>query len=52
MGSHRPYRPALSRAEIVEELRAGRGTKYDAQVTDILLEMVESGVAELNSGPA
>ncbi len=52
MGSHRPYRPARSRAEIMEELRAGRGTKYEPRVTDILLEMVESGVAELDSGPA
>jgi PAS domain S-box-containing protein len=52
MGSHRPYRPARRRVEIVEELKAGRGTKYDALVTDILLEMVESGAAELDSEPA
>jgi response regulator RpfG family c-di-GMP phosphodiesterase len=52
MGSHRPYRPARSRVEIVEELKSGRGTKYDARVTDILLEMVRSGAAELDIGPA
>ncbi len=52
MGSHRPYMPARSRAEITEELKAGRGTRYEARVTDILLEMVESGVAELDSDPA
>jgi len=49
MSAHRPHRPARSRAEIVEELRDGRGTKYDARVVDILLKMVEAGALEADS---
>jgi HD-GYP domain-containing protein (c-di-GMP phosphodiesterase class II) len=43
MSSHRPYRPARSRDEVLEELQGGRGIKYDAIVVDIILEMIESG---------
>jgi len=43
MGSHRPYRPARTTAEIVKELTDGRGTKYNAGVVDVLLSMIESG---------
>jgi HD-GYP domain-containing protein (c-di-GMP phosphodiesterase class II) len=49
MSSHRPYRPARSLPEILKELRSGRGTKYDADVVDIMLEIVESGKLELFS---
>ncbi|HBR10505.1 TPA: hypothetical protein DD712_04590 [Candidatus Acetothermia bacterium] len=41
MSSDRPYRPARSKEEVVDELRTGRGIKYDPQVVDILLEMIE-----------
>jgi len=47
MSSFRPYRPARSLTEILRELRSGRGTKYDPAVTDIMLEIVESGEYEL-----
>jgi len=50
MSAHRPYRPARSRAEIVAELRRGRGSEYDAGVVDILLGMVEAGALE-TEGP-
>jgi len=43
MGAHRPYRPARTRREWVEEIRRGRGTKYDADVVDAILEMMERG---------
>jgi PAS domain S-box-containing protein len=43
MGSHRPYRPARTTAEIVKELTDGRGTEYNASVVDVLLSMIESG---------
>jgi len=40
---------ALHHHERVEELRDGRGTKYDARVVDILLKMVEAGALEADS---
>jgi len=49
MSSHRPYRPARSVAEILKEIKGGRGTKYDVDVVDIMLEMIESGKLELFS---
>ena len=47
MSSFRPYRPARSIAEILKELRSGRGTKYDANVVDIMLQIIESGEFEI-----
>ncbi len=41
MGSHRPYRPAKSTTEILKELRDGKGTKYDANVVDAMMPMIE-----------
>jgi len=43
MSSHRPYRPARSTMDVLQELKCGRGTKYDASVVDCLLPMIESG---------
>jgi PAS domain S-box-containing protein len=43
MSSHRPYRPAKITGDILEELRDGRGTKYNASVVDVMLPMIESG---------
>ena len=42
MSSHRPYRPARTTTEVLEELRDGRGTKYDASVVDVVLSMIEN----------
>jgi len=47
MSSFRPYRPARSRAEVLKEIREGRGTKYDANVVDVMLEIIESGEFEM-----
>lgn len=47
MGSHRPYRPARSKEELLGELETGRGTKYDAEVVDVILEIIQSGEFEL-----
>ena len=49
MSSYRPYRAARSREEVLKEIEGGRGTKYDARVADVLLEMVESGAVESQS---
>jgi len=43
MTSHRPYRPARSRAELVTELKRARGTEFDERVVDITIELIESG---------
>jgi PAS domain S-box-containing protein len=46
MSSHRPYRPARTRLDILKELKDGRGTKYNIGVVDVMLPMVESGEFE------
>jgi len=46
MSSHRPYRPARSE-EVLEEIKNGRGTKYDANVVDAMLRIIEGGEFDL-----
>jgi len=48
MSSFRPYRPARSKEEVLEELRSGKGTKYDPAVVDVMLELIESGEFQLS----
>jgi PAS domain S-box-containing protein len=43
MSSHRPYRPARTTADVLQELRDGRATKYNASVVDVMMPMIESG---------
>ena len=43
MASHRPYRPARGIAAALDEIRAGRGTRYDQQVVDACVALFESG---------
>ncbi len=43
MGSHRPHRPAHSAAEVIAEVREGRGIRYDAAIADQVLDILESG---------
>jgi HD-GYP domain-containing protein (c-di-GMP phosphodiesterase class II)/PAS domain-containing protein len=38
--SHRPYRPSRGTREAIEELKAGRGTRYDAAVVDACLNLL------------
>ena len=47
MSSHRPWRVAHSREEILEEIKRGQGAQYDPDVVDVLVEMIESGELEL-----
>lgn len=42
MSSHRPYRPAKSKVDVLAEISDGRGTKYDANVVDIMLQIIEN----------
>jgi PAS domain S-box-containing protein/putative nucleotidyltransferase with HDIG domain len=41
MSSHRPYRPAKKKDEIVNELQTGREKLYDARVVDLLVDVIE-----------
>ncbi len=43
ISSHRPYRPSLGIEAALEEIRSGRGTKYDSQVVDLCVDLFESG---------
>jgi PAS domain S-box-containing protein len=40
MASHRPYRPALGVDAAIREIESGRGTKFDEQVVDALLALI------------
>jgi PAS domain S-box-containing protein/putative nucleotidyltransferase with HDIG domain len=42
MASHRPYRPALGLDKALEEIRDGRGTRYDVDVVDACLKVCGS----------
>ncbi|RLB06239.1 MAG: hypothetical protein DRG50_05895, partial [Deltaproteobacteria bacterium] len=43
MTHHRPYRPARSLEEAIQELRQGKGRLYDPQVVDACLEVLKEG---------
>ena len=43
MTSHRPYRAALSRDAALAELREGAGVRYDAEVVEACLRLVDDG---------
>ncbi len=45
MASHRPYRPALGAAAALQELKAHRGTWYDADVVDECHALFAEGYA-------
>jgi putative nucleotidyltransferase with HDIG domain len=55
MTHHRPYRPAFSMQDALEEISKGRGKLYDSQVVDVCLEVLEgkgaftSSVYSMNS---
>jgi diguanylate cyclase (GGDEF)-like protein/putative nucleotidyltransferase with HDIG domain len=46
MSSARPYRPALSRDEAVEELRKGGGTQFDPNLAKVFIGIIEAGLPE------
>jgi putative nucleotidyltransferase with HDIG domain len=43
MSSHRPYRAALGLEVALDEVRKGRGTRYDETVVDACLELFAAG---------
>ena len=42
MATHRPYRPALSIEEALDEISKNKGTKYDSKVADACLLIFEN----------
>jgi putative nucleotidyltransferase with HDIG domain/PAS domain S-box-containing protein len=43
MSSHRPYRPSLGLSAALDEIRNYRGTRYDPQVVDACLRVMDRG---------
>ncbi len=43
MSSARPYRPALSREEVVKELRQGAGIQFDPKLVEVFIGLSEAG---------
>lgn len=44
MASHRPYRPALGLDKALEEIRAGRGSRFDPEIVDACIRVLEKGL--------
>jgi two-component system cell cycle response regulator len=44
MRADRPYRPALSLEQALDQLRRGRGAQFDPELTDVVLELLGAGV--------
>jgi PAS domain S-box-containing protein len=47
MRSDRPYRYALPEEEAIKELEENRGTQFDPEIVDLVLEMIENDEAKL-----
>jgi putative two-component system response regulator len=43
MTTNRPYRAALGSDQVVQRLRAGRGTQFDPDILDVFLALLDSG---------
>lgn len=48
--SDRPYRPALSVEETVEEIREGRGSQFDPRIADVLLAHLDEALSARREG--
>jgi len=44
MTSARPYRPALSREEVVKELRQGAGIQFDPYLVEVFIGIIQAGL--------
>lgn len=45
MTNDRPYRPALSRREAIQELKNGAGTQFDPKIVDVFVKILEKNSA-------
>ena len=43
MNSNRCYRDRLTKEQILEQLRSNRGTQFDPEIVDCMLELIDSG---------
>ena len=48
MRTHRPYRPARSKEEIMKELIYGKGEKYDPKIVDVVINLIKKGEIDLS----
>lgn len=46
MSAHRPYRPSLGIDAAIREIRKGRGERYDSQVVDACVRVLQRGFSE------
>ena len=46
MSSRRPYRSAKSKDEVIKEIRKGSGVKYDPEVIEVILDLIEEDEIE------
>lgn len=51
MATHRPYRAALGVQAAREELEAGAGKLYDAEIVEICLRLIDADSFQLDTGP-
>ena len=49
MSADRPYRRALPPADVMRELRAGRGEQWDPAIVDAVIELIESAALQIGS---
>lgn len=49
MTSNRPYRKALSKREALEELNINKGIKYDPDLVDTFIELIDKNIAHKNA---
>lgn len=47
MASNRPYRPRLTKEEIIDQLSKAKGTQLDPEITDVAVQMIENGRLDL-----
>lgn len=46
MTTERPYRPAMSHKEAIEELKRNAGTQFDPGLTHAFIKIIESSIPE------
>ena len=43
MSTFRPYRAARMKMDVINELNSGKGIKYDADIVDIIMDLIHTG---------
>ena len=43
MNTNRVYRKKLSREQIIDELEKGKGSQFDPQIADVMLNLINDG---------